>query len=223
MAPLLARSGAARLKFLFAGGHPGDPECGCAGTICRLTDSGHEVVVLYLNRGEGYCEGSPLDRCGGIRTSEAEAACRILKARPLFAGQIDGRSIVDAKAYEAFARLLAAEKPDAVFTQWPIDTHPDHRAIAALVLNAWQTSGRKFALYYYEVAEDTLMFEPNEWVDITSVEGRRRSACYAHGSQKPDGWYPKQVAITRRRGAERGVQQAEAFARLPESSRVPLP
>ncbi len=221
-APLLAQSARA-LKIIVAGGHPGDPECGCAGTIARYSDLGHQVVLLYLNRGEGFCGGAALSRCAAIRTAEAEKACQSLKARAVFAGQYDGRAVVDAPHYEAFARLIAAESPDAVFTQWPIDRHRDHRALSALTLDAWLKDGKRFALYYYEVAEDTMMFSPSEYVDISAVESRRRAACYAHVSQQPDKWYPKQVEITRFRGSESGFPQAEAFLRHPESKRVPLP
>jgi len=180
-------------------------------------------VLLYLNRGEGYCGGESLGRCAGIRTAEARKACESLKARAAFAGQYDGRAIVDAAHYEAFSRVLAAESPDVVFTQWPIDHHRDHRAVSMLTLDAWLKGGRNFALYYYEVAEDTMMFSPAEYVDISSVESRRRAACYAHGSQQPDKWYPKQVEITRARGVQGGFPQAEAFLRHPESKRAPLP
>jgi len=41
------------------------------------------------------------------------------------------------------------------------------------------------------------MFSPADYVDISSVESRRRAACYAHASQQPDKWRPKQVEITR--------------------------
>jgi LmbE family N-acetylglucosaminyl deacetylase len=221
--PLLAQSGRPPLKIVVAGGHPGDPECGCAGTILRCTDVGHQVVLLYLNRGEGFCGAATLDRCAGIRTAEAEAACKLLKSRPMFAGQYDGRAIVDSQHYDAFDRILAAESPDVVLTQWPIDTHRDHRAISMLTLDVWLRGGKKFALYYYEVAEDTMMFSPTDYVDISQVESRRRASCYFHISQQPDKWYPKQVEITRRRGAESGFAQAEAFARYPDSRRVPLP
>jgi LmbE family N-acetylglucosaminyl deacetylase len=221
--PRLAESSPKTLKIVVAGGHPGDPECGCAGTIARCSDLGHEVVLLYLNRGEGFCGGASLVRCAAIRTAEAQTACRILKARAAFAGQYDGRAIVDARHYEAFARVLAVENPDVVLTQWPIDRHRDHRAISMLTLDAWLKAGKQFALYYYEVAEDTSMFSPTGYVDISSVESRRRAACYAHDSQQPTRWYPKQVEITRRRGRESGFEQAEAFLRHPESRRVPLP
>ena len=221
--PLFAQSPTRSLKIVVAGGHPGDPECGCAGTICRFTDLGHSVVLLYLNRGEGFCGDSSLDRCAEIRTAEAQAACKALKARAAFAGQYDGRAVIDAAHYTAFARDLAAQDPDVVLTQWPIDHHRDHRAVSLLTLDAWWQADRKFALYYYEVAEDTTMFAPTDYVDISSVEARRRAACYAHVSQRPDKWYPKQVELTRRRGVESGFAQAEGFLRHPESKRTPLP
>ena len=129
---------------------------------------------------------------------------------------------MDPEHYENFGRLLASERPDVVFTHWPIDRHRDHRAASMLVLDAWWKAGKSFAFYYYEVAEDTTMFSPTEYVDISQVESRRHDACYAHSSQDPGKWYPKQVELTRRRGVEGGFAQAEAFLRHPESSRAPL-
>jgi LmbE family N-acetylglucosaminyl deacetylase len=219
---LLAQPSTRGFKVIVVGGHPGDPECGCAGTIARFTGLGAEVVLLYLNRGEGYCGGEPLSRCAAVRTAEAQKACQILRARAVFAGQYDGRAIVDNSHYEAFAALLTVEQPDLVFTQWPIDRHRDHRAVSTLTLDAWFKSGRSFALYYYEVAEDTSMFSPADYVDISRVEPQRRAACYAHVSQQPDKWYPKQVEITRRRGVESGFTQAEGFVRHPESKLPPF-
>jgi len=92
-----------------------------------------------------------------------------------------------------------------------------------LVLDAWWKAGKTFALYYYEVAEDTTMFSPTEYVDISSAEARRRDACFAHVSQQPDKWYPKQVEITKRRGMESNLREAEGFLRHPESRRAQLP
>ena len=220
---LSLRAAPTPLKIVVTGGHPGDPECGCAGTIARWTELGHPVTLLYLNRGEGYCGQESLTRCAAIRTGEAEKACAILKARAVFADQTDGRAVVDTAHYETFARILNAEAPDVVFTQWPVESHRDHRAVSSLTLDAWLQSGRKFALYYYEVAEDTAMFQPTEFVDISAVESRRRAACFAHSSQQPDKWYPKQVEITRAHGAESGFGQAEGFLRHAESKRALLP
>jgi LmbE family N-acetylglucosaminyl deacetylase len=214
---------AARLKIVVTGGHPGDPECGCAGTIARYTELGHDVVLLYMNRGEGFCKGADPSQCGTVRTAEAEKACRILKARAAFAGQYDGRAIVDNAHYDELRRLLDAEKADIVFAQWPIDQHRDHRALSMLVLDAWLKGGKKAALYYYEVYEDTMMFSPTDFVDISKVEQQRRDACYAHASQQPEKWYPGQAELTRFRGTTSGFPQAEAFLRHWESKRGLLP
>lgn len=208
-----SNSPAPRLQVLVTGGHPGDPECGCGGTISRYVELGHNVTLLYLNRGEGFCGPAALSECGAIRTAEAQKACRILKARATFAGQYDGRAVLDNTHYEGFRRLLDAERPDVVFTHWPIDHHRDHRAMSNLVLDAWEQSKNRFALYYYEVADDTMMFSPAEYVDISSAVQQRREACYAHASQNPDKWYPRQEDITRFRGTESGHVQAEAFVR----------
>jgi LmbE family N-acetylglucosaminyl deacetylase len=212
-----------KLRIVVTGGHPGDPECGCGGTTARYTDAGNEAILLYLNRGEGYCGQSDLKDCARIRTAEAEKACAILKARPAFASQYDGRAVVDPPHYEEFSRLLLEQKPDVVFTHWPTDAHRDHRAIAALVLDAWLNAKKKFALYYYEVADDTLQFSATDFVDTSEVATRHRAACYAHGSQQPDKWFPLQTAITRYHGLQIGCAQAEAFFRVSQPQMELLP
>src|SRR6266516_4182263 len=78
------------LKAIVVGGHPDDPESGCGGTMARLADLGHDVVAIYLTRGEAGIRGKAADEAAQIRSAEATEACRILKVRPIFAGQIDG-------------------------------------------------------------------------------------------------------------------------------------
>jgi len=156
--------------------------------------------------------------CGSIRLA--------LRNLPIFRTQLRAALRLDPDNFQFLAytaRVLAAESPDVVFTQWPIDRHRDHRAVSMLTLDAWCQGGGKFALYYYEVAEDTMMFSPAEYVDISSVESRRRAACYAHASQQPDKWYPKQVEITKARGLASRFPQAEAFLRHAESKPALLP
>ncbi|HEV2391733.1 MAG TPA: PIG-L family deacetylase [Verrucomicrobiae bacterium] len=218
-----SHSAKSKIKVVVTGGHPGDPEYACGGTVAHYSDMGHEVVLLYLNRGEWT--DKPSYDPAPVRVAEAKKACAILKARPVFAGQIDGKAIVDPAHYEEFHRLLEAEQPDVVFTHWPIDNHPDHRAISILVYEAWLRMGKKFALYYYEVSngEDTVQFSPTHYVDITSTESRKRSACYAHASQAPDKFYALQQLVTRMRGIESGHPQAEAYIRHVQSPDFTLP
>ena len=212
---------ARKLKVIVTGGHPGDPEYGCGGTIVRFTDMGHEVVLLYLNNGEPV--GKP--GTGAIREAEAKQACEILKARPLFAGQIDGQAIVDRVHAEEFCKILELEKPDVIFTHWPIDNHADHRAISMLVYEAWLKLGKKSALYYYEVSngEDTVQFQPTHFADITKTAETKKKACFAHASQSPDKFYTMQEQVTKFRGIEKGVRQAEGFIRHVQGPEIALP
>jgi LmbE family N-acetylglucosaminyl deacetylase len=207
-------------KIIVTGGHPGDPEYGCGGTIACHTDLGHDVVLLYLN--DGVPAGKPRD---GVRVAEAEKACQILKARPLFAGQVDGDAVVDRAHYDAFRTLLETEKPDAVFTHWPIDNHADHRAMSMLVYGAWLAMRKGFALFYYEVSngEDTVQFAPTQYLDITATEPRKRQACFAHASQSPERFYALQQQVTRMRGVERGCRHAEGFIRHVQGPEIVLP
>jgi len=207
-----------KLKLVVAGGHPGDPEYGCGGTVARLTGLGHRVVLIYLNDGAW----PPTD--AATRIAEAKKACEVLNATPAYAGQMNGHAIVDNLHYEQFAKLIDAEKPDAVFTQWPIDNHRDHRAITMLTYDAWRQSKHKFALYYYEVSdgEDTLQFSPTHYVDITETEAIKRAACYAHASQTPDRYYALQDQVALFRGVEGGYKRAEAFVLQRQSPGDPL-
>ena len=207
-----------KLKVIVAGGHPGDPEYGCGGTVARLTNLGHEVVLLYLN------DGAWPPASAATRIAEAKKACELLKARPAYAGQVNGDAVVDKQHYQAYLKIIEAENPDVVFTQWPIDNHRDHRAITMLTYDAWQQSKKHFSLYYYEVSdgEDTLQFSPTHYVDISTTDPVKRAACYAHASQTPDRYYALQDQVALFRGVEGGYKRAEAFVLQRQSPADPL-
>ena len=129
-----------RKKILVIGAHPDDPETAAGGTICLLTDAGHEVVCVYLTRGEAGIPGKSHEEAAAIRVKEAEAACAMTGARPLFMDQVDGATEVNLDRYREMREMLEREKPDVVITHWPIDSHRDHAACGMLVLDhgdAW--------------------------------------------------------------------------------------
>ncbi len=207
-----------RLKLLVAGGHPDDPESIAGGTMALFADEGHEVVALYLTRGEAGIAGKTHAEAAAIRTAEVQAACAILKARPRFAGQVDGASEVSAARYRELRAILDDERPDLVITHWPVDTHRDHRATSLLVYDAWLASRKSFGLYYTEAmtGAQTQGFAPSHYVDITAVEPRKRKACLAHASQDPAEFYGHHEKMHGFRGLEAGCAAAEAFFRHPQ-------
>jgi len=210
-----ASQNAGRLKVLVAGGHPDDPESGCGGTIARYAGSGHEVTVLYLTRGEAGIKGKTHDEAAAIRTRESQEACRILKSRPVFFGQIDGSTEVTPAGYAKMFELLTAEQPDVIFTHWPVDTHRDHRAASMLVYDSWLRLKKRPALYFFEVISggQTQTFKPTDYIDISTIEEQKRRACFAPQSQKPDEWYSIHSRMSSFRGMEFGCRHAEGFIR----------
>lgn len=206
-----------KLKIVCVGGHPDDPESGCGGTLALASGAGHSVTTIYLTRGEAGIEGKSHTEAAAIRTKEAELACAILKVKPVFAGQVDGATLINREWIIKFQQLLESELPDIVFTQWPIDTHPDHQMASLLTINAWIRSAKKFPLYFYEVCngEQTLNFRPTDFVDITSVQETKRKAVYCHVSQSPDAIYDcGHRAMEHFRGLEAGTKAAEAFVNV---------
>jgi LmbE family N-acetylglucosaminyl deacetylase len=215
-----------KLKIVVAGAHPDDPELSAGGTIARYTDLGHEVVCLYLTRGDmgEMKEKMTPQQTAALRSSECEKACAILKARPRFVGQIDAATEVNPARYDEFFQIIADEKPDLVFTHWPVDPHRDHRATSLLVYDAWLKGGRKFELFYFEIKAglQTQLFKPTHYVDITATEDRKKQASYAH-SHGQQVYETRSDLMNRFRGLECGCKFAEAFALHPRSATGTLP
>ena len=221
--PLAAEAarGARPLKVVCVGAHPDDPESGPGGTLARFAAGGHSVTIIYLTRGEAGIPGKSHDEAAAIRTRESMAACAILGAKAVFAGQIDGSSVVDNAWVARIERMLADERPDLVFTHWPIDSHKDHQCASLLTIQAWMRAKTKFDLYFFEVCTgvQTMVFHPTDYVDITDVLELKHRALYCHASQNPADIYrpgtPGNHAIMEEyRGMQMGVRAAEAFVKM---------
>lgn len=206
-----------KLHVVCVGGHPDDPESGCGGTLALYAKSGHNVTVVYLTKGEAGITGRSHAEAASIRTKEAEAACRIMGATPVFFGQTDGATRFEPTEITRMQQLLATLKPDVLFTHWPIDSHPDHQVASLLSYQSWLRLGALFPLYYFEVnsGSQTAQFVPTDYVDITATAAQKKEALYKHASQDPDDIYLAHHAIMQQfRGREIGVKEAEAFVRL---------
>ncbi len=203
-------------KIVVTGAHPGDPEAGCGGLIALLTQAGHSVVLSYLTRGEAGIEGKSHQQAANIRTAEAKISSELLGGSTHYFGQTDGATFTDNEQYQKMLDFLEAEQPDLLLTHWPMDTHLDHRACAALTYDAWLRLTKTPSLYYYEVTPggQTQNFVPSDYADISSTVHMKRRACFAHESQKMEQLYPTDhEKMELFRGMESGYAFAEAFAR----------
>ena len=204
-------------KIVCAGGHPDDPESGCGGTLAKLSNAGHDVTIIYLTTGEAGIPGKTHDEAAAIRKQEAINACKILNAKPVFAGQIDGDTVINNDWVHTMNQLIASEAPDIVLTHWPIDSHKDHQVAGMLVMRSWMQADNPWPLYFFEVCagEQSMGFHPSDYVDITEVQEQKRKAVYCHISQDPASIYDcGHASMEDFRGRELGVKAAEAFVRL---------
>ena len=215
------------LKVVCVGAHPDDPESGCGGTLARYAGLGHRVTIIYLTRGESGIRGKSPQEAAAIRTAEAEKACQIIGAKPIFAGQIDGNTKLDNISTFGINKLLLEEKPDVVFTHWPIDTNWDHQVASMLTLRSYSFMQGRFHLYFYEVntGRQTMNFKPTDYVDIIPTREKKKAALFIHKSQDGERIYREHHEVMESfRGREAGTGAAEAFVRLArESSSGKLP
>ncbi len=130
-------------RILVVGPHPDDQELGMGATIARFADQGHDVLLLDMTNGEPTPYGDP-----ETRAKEAEAARRILSPSES-AGDTDlhpvRRVCLDLpnrfvehsiEARHKVAGVIRAHQADIVFTPYPEDAHPDHRAVTRIVEDA---------------------------------------------------------------------------------------
>lgn len=202
------------------GAHPDDPESGCGGTLATYAAAGHKVTVVYLTRGERGIAGKNENEAAAIRTAEAESACKLIGARPIFAGQIDGATELTRARVEEMGKILDAEAPDVVFTHWPIDTHFDHEVASLLTIRTYVSRARRFPIYFFEVnlGSQTMGFAPTDYVDITAKRETKKGALFAHKSQDGGNIYRQHHEVMENfRGREARVAAAEAFVLLPSA------
>ncbi len=200
-----------KLKIVVFGGHPDDPESGAGGLIATLTRQGHEVICAYGTtfRGDLRFFGRPEAE---VRKEEATAACKVLGAKPTFFPYAHEKLIADEATVQQVSTWLAEEKPDIVVTHWPLDTHPNHHVVSSLVWRCYQRRGG-WNLYFFEVMTDqqTIGFTPDLFLDIAQVRDVKKRSLEEHKSQGPEGIWQVHERMHRHRGAQCGVEFAEAF------------
>ena len=205
-----------KLKIVFVGAHV-DDWVDCSGTIARYTRLGHEALFISFTPGDSQSMADmhhmSIEELAALRRGHAAKGAEILGAQMMYLGQHNQRMHVDPDSYEEFNKTLTKVKPDVVFSMWPIEFHPDHRAAANLAYNAWLQSGMGFAFFFCETAGGREMqpqqFVPNRYVDVGSVMEQKRESYLANDLIKQS-WTDSEL-FAKFRGMEYGCSYAEAF------------
>ena len=215
-----------KLNAVFVGAHV-DDYIVCAGTIARYTAAGHRALLYSFTPGDSRSMADmnklPLEELAANRRADALAGAKMLGAELRFLDQHNQNMQVNPDVCIAFNKLLAAEKPDVVFGMWPLEFHPDHRAVASIAYNAWLQSGMAFRYFMCETPGggemSTQHFHPSRYVDVESVMEPKRAA---HGANRYIAkGVPDADLLARFRGMEYGCQYAEAFVEMKTAAKMP--
>jgi bacillithiol biosynthesis deacetylase BshB1 len=183
------------------GAHPDDIELGCGGTLIKLTDLGHTVVLVDMTQGEMSTRGTV-----ETRKKEAAAAAAIIGATARENLELpDGGIGSSSEGKAKVAEVIRTFRPRMVFVPYGQDRHPDHVHTSQVVyegvflagLSRYETEQSayrpsRFAYYmgWYE-------FDPTFIVDITDQYERKMEAIYAYSTQfKPDDERYAQTRLT---------------------------
>lgn len=201
-------------SVLFIVPHPDDVAYGMGGTALMLRNK-FQLHIACASKGERGIPGEPdLAKVGAIREVEGAAEAAMLGAHLTFLGCIDREVLADQRTNEKVADLLMQIKPRAVFTIWPVDSHPDHSASYEITRKALFLTGLTPEVYFCEesMGDQTTSFTPRIYVDISSVFEEKKKLIRLHPSQNvKDCLVADATRQNSFRGLECGCQFAEGY------------
>ena len=169
------------------------------GTIAKLAEQGHDVLLLDVTNGEPTPYGDP-----ETRAKEAAAAAEVLSpesgspVRRRLLGLPNREVMHTMENRHLLAGAIRAHQAEIVFTTYPEDAHPDHRAVTRLVedarfdakLSKVEMPGSEGKppcypkwLFYYYATHLRWVADPNFLVDITGYVERKRESIVAYHTQ----------------------------------------
>jgi LmbE family N-acetylglucosaminyl deacetylase len=199
------------MKILAIGAHPDDIEVGCAGTLLKYAEYGHEIYMLIMTTGE-------LGGDSQVRKDEQILAAGVIKAKDLIWGTYRDTQLtpnMNQLVYD-IEILLKKIKPDFTIVHHGDDTHQDHRALHKATVSASRYI--KNVLFYEGPTSQN--FSPTVFVDIKDTLSAKIRSLMAHNSQvmktNIEGLSIKDAvqATAVFRGIQGRVQFAEAFLPL---------
>lgn len=159
------------------------------GTIARLVDQGHDVLLVDMTDGEPTPYGDPQ-----TRAVESAAAADILGVTRVQLG-LPNRSVEHSlDARHRVAGIIRSHQATVIFAPYFEDAHPDHVATTRIVEDArFDAKLTKIDLpgepiyptwfFYYYCTHLRHVPNPSFFVDIESSWDRKRASILAYESQ----------------------------------------
>jgi LmbE family N-acetylglucosaminyl deacetylase len=226
-------------RILAIHAHPDDIEFQCAGTLALLAGVGCPITLATMTPGDCGSVDRDAETIASARRAEAMAAADLIGAEYVCLEFRDLAIFEDDESRRRVVEALRRARPDLVITAPPVDYLCDHEVTSRLVRDAcfaaslpnyktrrWEPAPplpRIPHLYFTDAIEgidrDGRPQPAGFLVDVSPMADLKRRMLACHASQRD--WLLKQHGIDEyldaqarwgaHRGAEIGVDQAEAF------------
>ena len=227
------------LRILALHAHPDDVEFQCAGTLVLLRDAGCHVTIATMTPGDCGSAEHDSETISAIRREEARSAAALIGADYACLEFRDLAIFNDDESRRRVTEFLRRTRADIILTAPPVDYIADHEMTSLLVRDAcfaascpnyttrqWEPAAplRKIPyLYFVDPLEgrdrNGQPVSVDCYIDVSQVFATKRAMLACHESQRNwllrqhgiDEYLEMQVRWGASRGAEIGVNQAEAF------------
>jgi LmbE family N-acetylglucosaminyl deacetylase len=216
------------MKSIIIAPHPDDELLGCGGTLLKRISQGATVgwiLMTAITAHKGWSNNQIKKRY--IETEKVRKGLGIsvdhLYRLDFPTAELDQISL--STLIHSLAKVFKHFEPEEVFLPHPGDIHSDHRITfqAAVACTKWFRYPSVKRILTYETLSETEygldqvvgVFNPNLFVDISDQLEKKISLLSIYRSEITDHPFPRSLDAVRAqallRGAQRGVQAAEAF------------
>lgn len=225
-------------KVLICVAHPDDETIGCGGAIAHHIKKKDKVYCIYMTDGVGARDYKTKDNLINERKRNSLLASKILGFKWLlnYCGNFPDNGMDKVKLLDVVKKIEKAKKkimPHIIYTHNPHDLNIDHRIVAEATLIAFRPQAKEIweKIIAFEIPSSTDFayfkkdknFYPNFFLDIKEFWAKKKNALLAYKSEIkkfPNSRSLKGIEILSKfRGVQNGLSQAEAFQILKEINR----
>jgi LmbE family N-acetylglucosaminyl deacetylase len=225
-------------RILICVAHPDDETIGCGGAIAHHVKNKDKVFCIYMTNGVGARHSKTKDKLIHQRRKNSLLAEKILGFKWLsdYCGDFPDNGMDKVKLLDVVKKIEKAKKkimPHIIYTHNPHDLNVDHKIVAEATLIAFRPQAKEVwkKILAFEIPSSTdfayfkknKTFQPNYFLDIKKFWKKKKKALQAYKTEIkkfPNSRSLKGIEILSKfRGMQNGLSQAEAFQILKELNR----
>ena len=201
------------MNILAIGAHFDDVEIGCSGTLMKLKDAGHNILLVVVTDSAYKNPKEKVIRDKETALKEGKKAAELMGVKLLNLNFPTFEVHFDEELTRKLTEIIEDEKVEMIFAPWVHDIHRDHANTGKAALMA----GRhipKFLFYRANFYDTYHQFNGRMYFDISEYMERKIEVIRAHKSELERvrySWIEFIKNQNRNEGQKIGVKYAEVF------------